>query len=138
MLKRFLSGLKAPEYLSLLSYIKPDSKADKAFSSMRTAIGVKRKVATLQGYGPRYLHSIGQLYKGGPANGRFILFVEANRPEIPIPGVPFDFGTLIMAQAFGDVQALKKRKLPTLVVLLDGPVGAGLQSFARSLAAALK
>lgn len=138
MLKRFLSGLKAPAYLSLLSYIKPDPKADQAFVSMRTTVGARRRVATLQGYGPRYLHSIGQLYKGGPANGRFILFVEANRPDIPIPGVPFDFATLIMAQAFGDVQALKKRKLPTLVVLIDGPVGAGLQSFARSLGSALK
>jgi len=138
LLKRFLSGLKSPEYLALLSYTKPDAKADRAFQSMRTALGSKSKVASLQGYGPRYLHSIGQLYKGGPATGRFILFVETKRPSVAIPGLSFDFGTLITAQAFGDVQALKKRKRPTLVVLIDGPVSVVLQSFARSLNAALR
>lgn len=138
LLKRFCKGLKSPAYLSLLGYVKPDRKADAAFASMRRAAASRRRVATLQGYGPRYLHSIGQLYKGGPADGRFIIFVERKRPKVAIPGAEYDFGTLVAAQALGDAQALMKRKLPTLVVAIDGSVAAGLTSFARSLATALR
>jgi glucose-6-phosphate isomerase len=138
LLRRFCRGLKSPGYVSMLGYIKPDKKTDTAFAAMRRTVGTKKKVATLQGYGPRYLHSIGQLYKGGPAEGRFIIFVEAKRPHLDIPGAAYDFGTLIAAQALGDARALMKRKLPTLVVAIDGPVSAGLDSFARSLASAFR
>ena len=138
ILKRFCSGLRGPGYLSLLAYVKPEAKADKALAAMRRSVAAKRKVATLQGYGPRYLHSIGQLYKGGPTEGRFVIFVEAKRPVLAIPGAHLDFGTLISAQALGDARALMKRKLPTLVVAIDGPVSSGLASFARSLASALR
>jgi hypothetical protein len=67
-------------------------------------------VATTTGFGPRYLHSTGKLHKGGPNDGVFIQVVDAGRSaDVPIPGQPYTFGTLIDAQALGDLRSLRER-----------------------------
>ncbi|MCB2229557.1 hypothetical protein KQH82_02500 [bacterium] len=133
VMKRFLSGMKAPEYVSVLSYCAMERTTETAVTSLRKKITSKNGVATLRGYGPRYLHSIGQLYKGGPLNGRFIVVVQKKYRTLAIPGASYDFGTLITAQALGDIQALRKRKLPVLVLLVDGKPAEALAKLTRSV-----
>ena len=65
------------------------------------------KVATTVGFGPRFLHSTGQLHKGGPDTGVFVQLVEPPQEDLPIPGQPYSFGTLLAAQAVGDLQSLR-------------------------------
>lgn len=138
VLKKFFTGVKPPRYVALLDYARSDKNTEKAMERIRRTIRDKRKVATLRGYGPRFLHSIGQLYKGGPGVGLFVVFVRRRYGRMEIPGQPFDFGTLIRAQAIGDAQALISRKLPTLVIACDGKPSDGLEQFARLLATALR
>lgn len=95
-------------------------------------------MASLRGYGPRYLHSVGQLYKGGPQTGIFVVFVRDDYSHLPIPGRSFAFDQLIAAQAIGDAQALISRDLPTLVFAIDGSTDSGLRYFAQALGRALR
>ncbi len=129
LLTKFFSGLKKPEYCTFLNYLKEDRATEKALGELRETVRRRYKTATLRGYGPRYLHSIGQLYKGGPAAGRFIVFVQADYEHLDIPGRFYDFGLLVAAQAIGDVRALVSRKLPTLVFAIDGNPAKGLKEF---------
>jgi transaldolase/glucose-6-phosphate isomerase len=138
LLKRFFRGAKPPRYFSLLNYFQCDKKCEASLDKIRRTVRDRTGMATLRGYGPRYLHSIGQLYKGGPQTGMFVVFVRSDYGHLPIPGKPFGFAQLIAAQSIGDAQALISRNLPTLVFAIDGSPSAGLASFARALGAALK
>jgi len=138
LLKRFFKGSRAPKYFSLLNYFQSDSRCEKVLQKIRATVRDHTGMATLRGYGPRYLHSIGQLYKGGPATGMFVVFVRSNYGHLSIPGKAFGFGELIAAQSIGDAQALISRNLPTLVFAIDGSASAGLDTFSRALAKALK
>jgi len=138
ILRRFLAGARPPEYFTLLNYFVSGRQTDAVLNEIREFLRNRTGIATLRGYGPRYLHSIGQLFKGGPATGIFVVFVRSNYPDLPIPVEKFGFSQLISAQAIGDAQALISRRLPTLVIAIDGSVTAGLRSFARTLKTALK
>jgi glucose-6-phosphate isomerase len=138
LLKRFMTGARRPSYLAALNYFKSDNKTEAALGKLRKTVRDKTGMATLRGYGPRYLHSVGQLYKGGPQTGLFVLIVKAKYGRLPIPGRHFDFGELIASQAIGDAQALIKRGLPTLVFAIEGSTTAGLESLARAFGRALK
>ena len=137
LLKRFFAGAKKNGYVALLNYFKADRNSEASLAKIRNLIRNKSKLATTRGYGPRYLHSIGQFYKGGPSTGMFIIFVRDSYGNVPVPGQIFDFGQLIMAQAIGDSQALTKRNLPTLVISIDGSPVDGLEYFAKTLRSAL-
>ena len=137
-LRAFLKGGKPPRYFTVLNYFKADRTSEKALDEIRTLVRNKTGMATLRGFGPRYLHSIGQLYKGGAPDGMFVVFVRGNYGRLEIPGQMYDFGQLIGAQAMGDAQALIKRKLPTLVIAVDGNPAEGLKAFGRALKSALK
>ena len=137
LLKRFMSGARKPEYLSVLNYFKSDNKTEAALNGLRKMVRDKTGIATLRGYGPRYLHSIGQLYKGGPHEGRFVVFVKGHYGHLPIPGQVYEFGQLIAAQAIGDARALLKRELPTLVIAVEGAPSKALEYFTRALRRAL-
>ena len=103
-----LSGLLQPgSYLSVLGYTTPSRPLEAAIGRLRRAVMSKYCVATTFGYGPRYLHSTGQLHKGGPNTGVFLELVDRMAPDIPIPGRPFSFGTLANAQASGDLESLR-------------------------------
>lgn len=109
-------------YVSIQAYLKPDNETDKVLQSLRTQIKRKYKVPVTIGYGPRFLHSTGQLHKGDAGNGLFIQIISNVSDDLPIPDNPGEekssltFGVLKTAQAFGDRQALidNKRKVLTI------------------------
>jgi len=138
VLKQFFAGVKKPKYCTLLNYFDAGNQTEKILSEIRGKIRKHKKVATLRGYGPRYLHSVGQLYKGGPANGCFIIFVKESYKELDIPGKFYDFGQLISAQAVGDARAIASRNLPMLVFSIKGSPSRGLKEFSQLINPALK
>ena len=96
------------DYVSILAYLDRTSETEELLQRTRVAIRDRFRVATTVGFGPRYLHSTGQLHKGGPNNGVFIEVVDPERSsDVPIPGQPYSFGTLIDAQALGDLRSLR-------------------------------
>ena len=105
----FLSVIGPGDYVALLAYLPPEDAAFAAvFDCARAAIGARRSCATMFGYGPRYLHSTGQLHKGGANNGVFIVVTAPAAEDLPIPHEPFSFAVLEMAQAVGDFQSLDR------------------------------
>jgi hypothetical protein len=105
----FLRVVSPGDYVCLLAYLPPDHPAfTPSFAKLRGAIGRRASCATMFGYGPRYLHSTGQLHKGGPNTGVFIIVTADVDQDLPIPGEPFSFFILEMAQAIGDFQSLNR------------------------------
>ena len=95
-----------PGYVALLAYLAPAAELETAVAALRAAL-LRRGLATTFGYGPRYLHSTGQLHKGGPPGGLHVLVVPRAMPDLPIPGRRYGFATLAAAQAAGDLLALQ-------------------------------
>ena len=103
---KLLSTLKAGDYFAQLAYVSPSSPVVAELDRLRVAVRDKMRVATTLGVGPRYLHSTGQLHKGGPNTGVFLLFTAGVAEDLTIPGQPYTFGTLERAQALGDFASL--------------------------------
>jgi glucose-6-phosphate isomerase len=101
-----LTLLHPGDYFALLAYLGPDPALAAALQAWRRSVRDRARVATMFGYGPRYLHSTGQLHKGGPNSGVFVLISATPAEDLPIPGEPFSFGTLEQAQAIGDFASL--------------------------------
>jgi len=101
-----LTLLTGGDYFSLLAYLGPDRELAGALQTLRMQVRDRTHAATMFGYGPRYLHSTGQLHKGGPNNGVFLLISATPREDLPVPGETFSFGTLELAQALGDFASL--------------------------------
>lgn len=97
------------DYLALLSYLPESAAIDTILCEIRTVIQNHYKIATTAGYGPRYLHSTGQLHKGGPDTGLFVQFVTNPSLDLDIPGAGYTFGLLAEAQARGDIRALQEQ-----------------------------
>ena len=95
-----------PAYVALLGYLAPADELETAVQALRAALLDRHRVATTFGYGPRYLHSTGQLHKGGPAGGLHVQILPREVSDLPIPGRRYGFATLAAAQADGDLQAL--------------------------------
>jgi glucose-6-phosphate isomerase len=105
-----LKQVNEGDYVAILAYLDRTSETEDAIERVRLLIRDRYRVATTTGFGPRFLHSTGQLHKGGPNSGVFIQVVDAGREvDLPIPGQPFTFGTLIDAQALGDLRSLRRR-----------------------------
>jgi len=121
-------------YVAILAYTTPSSKMERAIRSLRRALVSHHHVSTTAGYGPRYLHSTGQLHKGGPKSGLFLQLVDQMIPDLKIPGKPFTFRTLAQAQAAGDIQALKAHDQQTIVLPLGKNPVATIQALTKSLA----
>jgi transaldolase/glucose-6-phosphate isomerase len=102
----FLTLLRAGDYFALLAYLGPDPALAVELHTLRRTVRDRARVATMLGYGPRYLHSTGQLHKGGANTGVFLLVTADPVTDVNIPGQPFSFGTLEHAQALGDFQSL--------------------------------
>jgi glucose-6-phosphate isomerase/transaldolase/glucose-6-phosphate isomerase len=102
----FLALLRGGDYLGVLAYLGPDPALARALDALRSKIGAETGVATMLGYGPRYLHSTGQLHKGGPNTGVFVLLTAPAQIDLPIPNEAFSFATLEFAQALGDFASL--------------------------------
>ena len=107
---RFLQLLRSGDYFALLAYLPPDREPfHAALQQIRSSIGAAFGCATMFGYGPRYLHSTGQLHKGGADNGVFVIVTAPPDSDLPIPDRPYSFGVLEMAQALGDFTSLDRK-----------------------------
>jgi glucose-6-phosphate isomerase len=124
-----LDAIEPGGYVAIMAYVDPTDPNEERFQRVRTAIRDHYQVATTFGFGPRFLHSTGQLHKGGPQVGCFIQVIDPDPGDLPIPGRKFGFGTLIQAQAIGDLQALRSRGRPvarlTPDALADLDIGSG-------------
>lgn len=132
--ERFLRLLRPGDYFGLLAYVSPnDSQLANSFGRFRGEVARRTGCATMFGYGPRYLHSTGQLHKGGTNSGVFIVIVTAPTEDLPIPGEPFSFGVLENAQGIGDFQSLDKTGRRALLVQLPKPDAAAFEKLANAL-----
>ena len=109
-LSALLGSVSAGDYVALQAYLDRTTETEGTLQRARLVIRERYRVATTLGFGPRFLHSTGQLHKGGPNTGVFIQVVDRGREvDLPIPGKPYTFGTLIDAQALGDLRSLRAR-----------------------------
>jgi glucose-6-phosphate isomerase len=125
------------DYFALLAYLGPDLELAEELQRFRHAVRDRVHVATMFGYGPRYLHSTGQLHKGGPNTGVFVLISATPREDVPIPGQPFSFGTLELAQAIGDFASLEAAGRRAVHAHLPSPDRARVRTLADALLAKL-
>ena len=133
-----LTKLVANGYVSIQAYIHQTPDRDAALNRIRAALRDGTHRATTVGYGPRFLHSTGQLHKGGAPIGWFLQLVAEHPDDREIPGKSYTFGQLIDAQAIGDARTIEDHKLPVLRLNLGQDPDAGLATLERALAAALK
>jgi transaldolase / glucose-6-phosphate isomerase len=136
-LRRHLARRKPNAYLAIQAFIAPAPDRDTAIARIRMLLRDRTGRATTAGYGPRFLHSTGQLHKGGPPTGWFLQLTEDHEQDRDIPGWPYTFGQLIAGQAEGDFAAIESHDLPILRVHLGSDPVAGLGALERALAAAL-
>jgi transaldolase / glucose-6-phosphate isomerase len=125
-LKAHLSRIKAGDYFAVLGYIQMNAEHEQALQEMRHDVRDSKRVATCLGFGPRFLHSTGQAYKGGPNTGVFLQITCDDSVQLPVPGQKFTFGIVKAAQARGDFQVLAERGRRALRVHLAGDLKAGL------------
>ncbi len=117
-LRDWIEGARQGDYASIQAYLQPSDSMTERLQQLRGAVSRARPLATTLGYGPRFLHSTGQLHKGGPDTGAFLQLVDEPKRDVPVPETDFTFGALIRAQALGDYQALKQRSRRVLRVSL--------------------
>ena len=132
-----LARRREDAYLCLQAFIAPSAETDAAIARMRAMLRDATGRATTAGYGPRFLHSTGQLHKGGTPSGWFLQLTSDHPADRPIPGWPYTFGQLIDGQAAGDLAAIEAHGLPILRVHLGSDIAAGLAALERAIAAAL-
>lgn len=137
LLAAHLGRARPGGYIALLAYIQRAPPHEEALQGLRLRLRDALRVATTLGFGPRYLHSTGQLHKGGPDTGLF-LFITADDPEeLPIPGQGYGFSTLKRAQALGDLRSLQGRGRRVLRIHLGRDVPAGLEALVAAVEGAL-
>jgi transaldolase/glucose-6-phosphate isomerase len=137
VLKSHLARAGAGDYFAVLGYITMNPANEKALQSIRLAVRDKKKVATVLGFGPRFLHSTGQAYKGGPNSGVFLQITCDDAKDLPVPGQKYTFGIVKAAQARGDFAVLAERGRRALRVHLGKNVKAGLAALAKAVQKAI-
>jgi transaldolase/glucose-6-phosphate isomerase len=133
ILKKHLDRIKAGDYFGVLGYVPMNDANDKTMQSLRMGIRDKKKVATVLGFGPRFLHSTGQAYKGGPNSGVFLQITHDHANDIAVPDQKYTFGVVQAAQARGDFAVLAERGRRALRVHLGPDVNAGLTKLAAAV-----
>jgi transaldolase/glucose-6-phosphate isomerase len=136
-LKAHLARVVAGDYVALLAYLPMTRAHEEALQTPRQLVRDKKKVATCLGFGPRFLHSTGQGYKGGPNTGVFLQITCDDAEDLAVPGRAYTFGTVKAAQARGDFQVLADRGRRALRVHLGPDVASGLQALAAAVEKAL-
>jgi transaldolase/glucose-6-phosphate isomerase len=136
-LRAHLGRIHSGDYFCLLAYIEMNDAHEAALQKMRHAVRDKNRVATCLGFGPRFLHSTGQAYKGGPNSGVFLQVTCDDANDIPVPEQKYTFGTVKAAQARGDFQVLAERGRRALRVHLSGDLQSGLSKLSNALLSAL-
>jgi transaldolase / glucose-6-phosphate isomerase len=137
-LRAHLSQFNPGDYMALLGFIEMNGAHEESLQAMRHAVRDRKHVATCLGFGPRFLHSTGQAYKGGPNTGVFLQITCDDANDLPVPGQKYTFGTVKAAQARGDFQVLADRKRRALRVHLPKDVEARLENLGRAVVSALK
>ncbi len=122
-----LEQARPGDYFAIMPYIPLDAEADRLLHELRSKVMQRFRIATTVGYGPRYLHSTGQLHKGGPASGLYLQLTMGGRQRLPIPGQRYGFDILATAQAIGDYQALTNLGRRLITVNLGDNVTGGLR-----------
>lgn len=136
-LKAHLNRVKPGDYVALLAYIEMNASHEQTLQTMRHAVRDQKRVATCLGFGPRFLHSTGQAYKGGPNSGVFLQITCDDASDLPVPGQKYTFGIVKAAQARGDFQVLAERGRRALRIHLGKDVRAGLQKLGAAITQAL-
>jgi glucose-6-phosphate isomerase len=136
-LKAHLDRIGAGDYFALLGFIQMNEEHEKKLQAIRHSVRDKKHVATCLGFGPRFLHSTGQAYKGGPNSGVFLQITCDDTVELPVPGQKYTFGVVKAAQARGDFQVLVERGRRALRVHLHD-VDAGLVTLSAAVQKALE
>jgi transaldolase / glucose-6-phosphate isomerase len=119
-LEELLAGAKPPHYVAIMGYVQPSDEFDAAVAELRVRIRGRTRATTTFGYGPRFLHSTGQMHKGGPPTGLFVQLVHDGEEDVDIPEAGYGFRHLKNAQAVGDLQTLRDHGLPAVSVRLEG------------------
>jgi transaldolase/glucose-6-phosphate isomerase len=132
-----LGRLRAGDYCALLAYIERNAAHATALQAMRVEIRDAKRVATCLGFGPRFLHSTGQAYKGGPNSGVFFQITCDNPTDLDVPGRGYSFGIVKAAQARGDFDVLAERGRRLLRVHLGGDVATGLAALGSAISQSL-
>jgi transaldolase / glucose-6-phosphate isomerase len=125
--KSFIAGTRLGDYIAVQAYLAPNDDNEAALQEFRLSLRDRLKLATTFGWGPRFLHSTGQLHKGGPNNCVFIQIVDEPQNDIHIPETNYSFGSLIQAQALGDYRALKQRGRRVIRMNLGHDTAKGLE-----------
>ena len=128
-----VSRLKENDYFALLAYVQMNPENDGVLQSIRNRVLSRASVATCLGFGPRFLHSTGQAYKGGPNSGVFLQITSDDEFDVPVPGQKYTFGVVKSAQARGDFQVLLDRGRRALRLHIRGDVSAGLRRIDENL-----
>ncbi len=136
-LKAHLARIKAGDYFAVLGYIQMNAEHEQNLQVMRHLVRDSKRVATCLGFGPRFLHSTGQAYKGGPNSGVFLQVTCDDSVELPVPGQKYTFGIVKAAQARGDFQVLAERGRRALRVHLGSNLKAGLATLEAAVRKAL-
>jgi len=136
-LRALLAGASPPSYVAIMGYVQPSAEFDAAVSELRVAIRNATKATTTFGYGPRFLHSTGQDYKGGPNTGVFLQITADDVKDLKVPGQKASFGVIKAAQARGDFDVMTERGRRALRVHLKGGLKAGLKNLDAAISEAL-
>jgi transaldolase / glucose-6-phosphate isomerase len=136
-LRAHLGRIKTGDYFAVLGYVEMNDEHEATLQHIRHAVRDSKHVATCLGFGPRFLHSTGQAYKGGPNSGVFLQITCDDAVNVPVPGAKYTFGIVKAAQARGDFQVLADRGRRALRVHLGKDVNAGLENLAKAVREAL-
>jgi transaldolase / glucose-6-phosphate isomerase len=136
-LRAHLGRIKAGDYFAVLAYVEMNDSHEALLQSLRIDVRDKKRVATCLGFGPRFLHSTGQAYKGGPNSGVFLQITCDDAVDLPVPGQKYTFGIVKAAQARGDFAVLAERNRRALRVHLGSDVAAGLKKLSELVGQAL-
>ncbi len=137
LMKSHLARIGRGDYFAINAYLEMNASHDAPLQALRHAVRDHYKVATTLGYGPRFLHSTGQLHKGGPNRGVFLQLTAEDAEDLAIPGQQYSFGVLKNAQAQGDLEVLSERNRRVLRIHLAADVRAGLEQLAEIVHRAL-
>jgi hypothetical protein len=136
-LRAHLERLHPGDYFATLAYVEMNDAHEQLLQSMRHDVRDTKRSATCLGFGPRFLHSTGQAYKGGPNTGVFLQITCDDANDLPVPGQTYTFGIVKAAQARGDFAVLAERGRRALRVHLGADVSAGLAKLQAAIKAAL-
>ncbi len=137
LLRAHLARLEPGDYFALLAYVEMNAAHQRLLQDIRHIVARRARVATCLGFGPRFLHSTGQAYKGGPNTGVFLQITCEDARDLPVPGQKYSFGVVKAAQAAGDLQVLFERGRRALRVHLGPNVDAGLARLRELVTAAM-